>query len=106
MSDSSGRAGVHSAIRSSVPWRLSMKGETMAIRARGIRLERSLRADLHEFTPALENKKIPDARQAHAALGPLVAIPQPIHGRGLKDAGPAKRVRRKHILQHVPQVMR
>src|ERR1700688_65720 len=106
MSYSWGRRVIHSAMRRSVPWRLSMKGETMAMRTRGIRLERSLRADLHEFTPALENKKIPDARPAHGALGPLVAIPQAIHGRRLKDAGPAKPVRRKCFLQHVPQVMR
>src|SRR5579864_8142506 len=93
-------------MRRSVPWRLSMKGETTAIRTRGIRWQRSLRADLHEFTPALENKKIPDARPAHGALGPLVAIPEAIHGCRLKDARLPKPVRRERFLQHVAQVLR
>src|SRR5450759_6007978 len=106
MSYSSGRRVIHSAMRRSVPWRLSMKGETIAIRTGDIRLERSLRADLHDFTPALENKKIPDARPAHGALRPLVAIPQAIHCGRLTDAGLAKPVRRKRFLQHVTQVMR
>src|ERR1700676_4709753 len=105
MSDSSGRAGVHSAIRRSVPWRLSMKGETMAIRTSGIRLQRSLRADLHEFTPALENEKVPDTRPAHGAFRPLVAVPEAIHSCRLKDAGSAKPVRRKRFLQHSTQIM-
>ena len=78
----------------------------MAIRARGIRLERSLRADLHEFTPALENIKIPDARPSYRALRPLVVIPEAIHRFGLEDAGPAKPVRGERFLQHVTQVMR
>src|SRR5579863_2518681 len=93
-------------MRRSVPWRLSMKGETIAIRTFGIRWQRSLRADLHEFTPALENKKIPDARPAHGALRPLVAIPEAIHGFGLQDASPVKPVRRKRFLQNVAQVTR
>src|SRR6202521_4424785 len=100
MSYSTGRRAIHSAIRRSVPWRLSMKGETTAIRTGGIRLQRSLRADLHEFTPALENKKIPDARPAHGTLRPLVAIPEAIHGFGLEDAGVAKTLRRKRFLQY------
>src|ERR1700694_5713807 len=93
-------------MRRSVPWRLSMKGETTAIRTGGIRWQRSLRADLHEFTPALENKKIPDARPAHGALRPLVAIPEAIPGRRFQDARLAKPVRRKRFLQHVAQVVR
>src|SRR5216683_990705 len=98
-----GRRVIHSAMRRSVPWRLSMKGETMAIRTGGIRLQRSLRADLHEFTPALKDKEIPDARPAHGALRPLVSFPEAIHGCRLKDAGAAKPVRRKRFLQHVAQ---
>src|SRR5579864_8088677 len=101
-----GSRAIHSAMRRSVPWRLSMKGETIAIRAGGIRWQRSLRADLHEFTPALENIKIPDARPSHGSLRPLIVIPEAIHGFRLEDSGLAKPVRRKCFLQHSSQVIR
>src|ERR1700674_2526521 len=93
-------------MRRSVPWRLSMKGETIAIRTGGIRWRRSLRADLHEFTPALENEKIPNARPSHGALRPFVAFPEAIHGCRLQDALLAKPVRSKRFLQHIAQVVR
>ena len=52
------------AMRRSVPWHLSMKGETTAMRTGGIRLKISLHTNLHELAPALQNEKTPDARPA------------------------------------------
>src|SRR5579872_3089257 len=93
-------------MRRSVPWRLSMKGEATAIRTRGIRSARPLRADLHELAPTLQHEQIPDARPSDRALGPLVTIPQAIHSGGLEDSGAAKALRRERVFQHAAQIVR
>src|SRR5579862_1813512 len=83
-----------------------MNGETTATRTGGMRLNRSLGTDLHDFTPALQHKKIPDARPAHVALRPLVTFPKTIHRSRFENSGASEPVGGEGILHHVAQIVR
>src|SRR5579862_1567031 len=93
-------------MRRSVPWRLSIKGETTTMRAAGIRFRELLWADLHQFAPALEHEKVPDSRPADGAFRPLVAFPHAIDGRGFQDTGAAQALRRERFLDRLAQIAR